>query len=51
MVQFLTDLRDTANPTDWDHPEDYETANNGGRVDNQVLVTGVFEEMITVGSC
>ena len=50
-MQFLTDLRNMANPIDYDHPQDVEVADNGGRTDNQKLVEATFAEMITVGDC
>lgn len=51
VVQFLTDLRDTSNPKDFDFPEDEQVADDGGRVANVVLATAVFEDFITVGNC
>lgn len=48
VVQFLTDLRDTAGPTDFEHPRDAEIADNGGRQANVDLVTAVFTDFITI---
>lgn len=53
VKEFLTVLRDTADPVDFDFDilADQETADNGGRLANRDLVARVFETMITPIDC
>ena len=51
IIDFLTTLRDRANPTNYDFPQDEEIADAGGRADNVALVQREFEKMISVQQC
>lgn len=51
IIEFLTTLRDRANPTNYDFPQDEEIADSGGRARNVALVEKEFEKMISVEQC
>lgn len=51
IKKFLETMRERANPTNYDFPQDEEIADAGGRAENVALVQAVFKDMITVSQC